>query len=37
VDASAAVFLGIHPLSSDGVDYWKLNGADPPRLIIGYH
>jgi hypothetical protein len=37
VGAGTAVFLGVYPLSTDGVDYWKLNGADPPRLTIGYH
>lgn len=29
-----SLYLGILPLSTDGVDYWNLDGAEPPELII---
>lgn len=29
-----SLYLGILPLSTDGVDYWNLDGAQPPELIV---
>jgi hypothetical protein len=36
VAANGAVYLGVVPLASrtDGVDYWNLQGVDPPKLIV---
>jgi hypothetical protein len=36
VSAGAVICLGVVPQSSDGVDYWNLNGITPPRLIVAY-
>jgi hypothetical protein len=33
----AEVYLGLYPVTDDGVDYWKASGAAPPRLIVVYH
>lgn len=30
----APVFLGVLPLETDGIDYWNLDGATPPRLVV---
>jgi hypothetical protein len=37
IDGGEAVYLRIYPVSSDGVDSWKLDGPAPPRLIVVYH
>lgn len=37
VSASSSVTLGILPNTTDGVDYFNLNGAVPPALLIEYH
>ncbi len=37
VVADGSVFLGLFPLTSNGVDYFNLNGAEPPQLIVDYH
>lgn len=37
VEPNQSVFLGIFPLSSDGVNYYNTAGAEPPRLTIQYH
>jgi hypothetical protein len=37
LDGSGVLALGIFPVSSDGVDYWKLNGPAPPELLVVYH
>lgn len=37
VAPNQGVFLGVFPLSSDGVNYYNTDGAEPPRLIIHYH
>jgi hypothetical protein len=37
VAPNTAVFLGLYPLSTDGVNYWNNDGAAPPQLIIDYH
>ena len=29
-----SVYLGVLPVSNNGVDYWNANGDEPPRLII---
>lgn len=29
-----SVYLGVLPISSDGVDYWNLDGVEPPQLIV---
>lgn len=36
VSPGASIFLGVYPLSSDGVDYWTLTGAVPPQLHVVY-
>jgi hypothetical protein len=30
------IYLGIFPVSDDGVDYWNDDGAVPPELVITY-
>jgi hypothetical protein len=30
----SSLYLGILPLSSDGIDYWNLDGAVPPQLVV---
>lgn len=37
VAPNQSVFLGVFPLSSDGVNYYNTDGAEPPRLTIQYH
>ncbi|NUO52798.1 MAG: hypothetical protein HOV80_28465 [Polyangiaceae bacterium] len=37
VAADGSVFLGILPLSTNGVDYFNALGAEPPALVISYH
>lgn len=37
VGPNQGVFLGIFPLSSDGVNYYNTDGVVPPRLTIQYH
>ncbi len=37
VMANQSVFLGVFPLTSDGVNYYNTDGAEPPRLTIQYH
>jgi hypothetical protein len=37
VAPNQSVFLGIFPLSSDGVNYYNTDGAQPPRLTVRYH
>jgi hypothetical protein len=37
VTAGGSVFLGILPLSTNGVDYFNNTGSDPPALVIDYH
>lgn len=37
VAANQGVFLGVFPISSDGVNYYNTAGAEPPRLTIQYH
>ena len=37
VAPNQGVFLGVFPLSSDGVNYYNTAGAEPPRLTIQYH
>jgi hypothetical protein len=29
-----SLYFGIVPLSSDGIDYWNLDGAQPPELVV---
>ena len=29
-----SLHLGILPLSMDGIDYWNLDGAQPPELVV---
>jgi len=31
---NASIYLGIYPISGDGVHYWNLLGTEPPRLVI---
>jgi hypothetical protein len=37
VSANQSVYLGLYPISSDGVNYWNTDGVAPPELIIEYH
>jgi hypothetical protein len=37
VTANGSVFLGILPLSANGVDYFNALGAEPPALVVDYH
>ena len=37
VAPNQSVFLGVFPLTSDGVNYYNTAGAQPPRLTILYH
>jgi len=37
VAPNQGVFLGLFPISSDGVNYYNTKGAEPPRLTIQYH
>jgi hypothetical protein len=37
VVAGGTVYLGILPLSTNGVDYFNLAGEDPPVLVVDYH
>ncbi len=37
VTANGSVYLGILPLSTNGVDYFNALGAEPPALVISYH
>ena len=34
VVAAGVVFLRLATPSSDGVNYWNLDGPEPPRLVI---
>ena len=34
VAANTSLYLGFIPASNNGVTYWNLNGATPPKLII---
>lgn len=34
VAAGGQVYLGIITTSNDGVEYWNLDGATPPRLVV---
>ena len=34
VAANSSLYLGIVNTSQDGVNYWNLDGANPPRLVI---
>ncbi len=36
VVAGGSVYLGIFPISENGVSYWNLNGTTPPALIVDY-
>lgn len=36
VAANAPITLGVFQAVTDGVDYWNLNGAVPPELVIDY-
>jgi hypothetical protein len=29
-----SLYLGILPRSTDGIDYWNLDGAQPPALVV---
>ncbi len=37
VTPNGSVYLGIVPVTTNGVDYWNLIGTDPPTLIVDYH
>jgi len=34
VTAGSSLYLGIITTSQDGVNYWNLDGANPPRLVV---
>jgi hypothetical protein len=36
VAPNSSVFLGVFPVSTDGVEYWNATGDVPPELIIEY-
>lgn len=36
VKPNGSVFLGVFPVTSDGVEYWNKNGDVPPKLVIEY-
>jgi hypothetical protein len=37
VTAGGSVYLGILPLSTNGVDYLNNGGSEPPALVVDYH
>jgi hypothetical protein len=34
VPPTGSVYLGLFPTGSDGVNYWNIDGATPPRLLV---
>jgi hypothetical protein len=37
ISPNGSVFLGLLPLTTNGVDYYNANGAEPPVLVVDYH
>lgn len=37
ISPNGSVYLGLLPLTTNGVDYYNANGAEPPVLVVDYH